>query len=193
MKRAVFLDRDGTLNRNVWNPKTQAYESPLAPERMELLPGVVPALKLLRDAGYLLVLVSNQPNAAKGKATMQTLDAIHTRLEALLREQSLFLDAAYYCFHHPEFTGPCLCRKPSPYFLFQARDRLGVQLDASWMIGDRITDVHCGLAAGVKTVFVSSHASAGTTADLVAADLWAAVQRIVADQAVSPTGLRVSM
>ena len=84
MRRAVFLDRDGVLNRNVWNPATGKYESPLTPEDFELLPDVIPALQLLRDAGYLLFLVSNQPNHAKGKAGMDTLDAIHRRLETAL-------------------------------------------------------------------------------------------------------------
>lgn len=193
VKCAVFLDRDGTLNRNIWNPKTQAYESPLAPEGLELLPGVPSALKLLRDAGFLLVLVSNQPNAAKGKSSMQTLDAIHARFEHLLFKEGAVLDAVHYCFHHPEFTGPCLCRKPSPHFLFQARDSLGIDLAASWMIGDRITDVRCGRAAGTKTILLSTSDLHELMADYTAPDLWTAVKIILRDQAVRATGLRVSI
>jgi len=193
VKRAVFLDRDGTLNRNIWNPVTGAYESPLYPEQMELVPGAASALKLLRDAGFLLVLVSNQPNAVKGKATARALDAIHARFECLLREEGIVLDAVYYCFHHPEFTGPCICRKPSPYFLFHMRDKSGVNLAESWMIGDRITDVQCGLAAGVKTIFLSQSNPAETSAGLAAPDMWVAAQMVVEHHAVRATGFRVSI
>jgi D-glycero-D-manno-heptose 1,7-bisphosphate phosphatase len=196
VRRAVFLDRDGTLNRNVWNPATGAYESPLHSEQMELLPGVISALKLLRDAEFLLILVSNQPNAAKGKSSMQTLDAIHAKFEQILHGEGIPLDAVYYCFHHPEFTGPCLCRKPSPYFIFQAQNQFEIDLKSSWMIGDRVTDVQCGRAAGAKTIFLSGSTfseSPATEANYIAPDLWNAAQMILHHHAVSPTGLRVSI
>ncbi len=193
MKRAVFLDRDGTLNRNIWNPDTNAFESPLTPEHMELLPGAGAALKLLRQAGFLLVLVSNQPNAAKGKATMQMLDAIHERFEGLLREEGIALDAVYYCFHHPDFSGPCECRKPSPYFLLKARNRFGMDLVASWMIGDRISDVQCGRAAGTRCIFLTQEKGTDIPADYLAPDVWSGAQIILEDQAVRATGRRVSI
>src|ERR1700755_1468813 len=152
MNRAIFLDRDGVLNGNVWNAVTQAYESPILPEQFALLPNVIPALHLLRDSRYLLFLVSNQPNYAKGKASMQTLDAIHRKLDTVLKAEDIFFSAYYYCFHHPAFTGECACRKPSPYFLLEACDIFNLDLENSWMIGDRETDVVCGRAAGTGTV-----------------------------------------
>jgi D-glycero-D-manno-heptose 1,7-bisphosphate phosphatase len=185
MRRAVFLDRDGVLNRNVWNPATSNFESPLTPEQFELLPRVIPALRLLRDAGYLLFLVSNQPNYAKGKANMDTLAAIHNRLERVLAEAHITLAAYYYCFHHPAFTGECICRKPSPHFLYKARDTFGVELQRSWMVGDRTTDIQCGRAAGTRTVKISDTPAPIAIADRVAIDLWSAAQMIVLDQTES--------
>ena len=179
MKCAVFLDRDGVLNRNVWNPATNQYESPLTPEQFELLPDVLPALRLLSNAGHLLFLVSNQPNYAKGKASMDTLNAIHCRLETALTEAKISFAAFYYCFHHPEFTGECMCRKPSPYFLFQARDIFGVHLGASWIVGDRATDVECGRSAGMRTIEISDSSASTTKADYAAAGLWSAARIIM--------------
>ena len=160
---AVFLDRDGVINRNVLNPVTQAWESPLLPDQLEIIPGASSAMRALRDAGFLLFVVSNQPNAAKAKTSLATLHAIHDRLLEFLRRDAVDVDAFYYCFHHPhgvvaEFSGPCECRKPSPYFLFQARDQFALDLGRSWMVGDRPSDVACGLAAGVRTIrIVSAH------------------------------------
>ena len=183
MRRAVFLDRDGVLNRNVWNPATRQDESPLTPEQFELLPDVLPALRLLSDAGYLLFLVSNQPNYAKGKASMDMLNAIHCRLETALTEAEISFAAFYYCFHRPEFTGECICRKPSSYFLFQARDSFGIDLTASWMVGDRPTDIECGRAAGTRTIEISDPAVSPslpkTKADYAAAGLWSAAKIIM--------------
>ena len=181
MRSAVFLDRDGVLNRNVLNPGTSAYESPLTPEQFELLPKVVPALQLLRDAGYLLFLVSNQPNYTKGKASMRTLQAIHRRLEATLAEGHISLAACYYCYHHPAFSGQCVCRKPSPHFLFKARDAFGIELAHSWMVGDRETDVECGHAAGTRTLEIAEPSGSKTAADPVTADLWSAARVITSE------------
>lgn len=157
--RAVFLDRDGVINRNVFNPATGEYESPLRPEDFVLAPGALDALKKLQDAGYLLFVVSNQPNAAKGKVTMDQLMAIHERLTVALRKANITISEFYYCYHHPqgvvpEYAVPCDCRKPSPFFLLKAREKYGIDLARSWMIGDRTTDIECGHAAGVRTVRV---------------------------------------
>jgi len=178
LRRAVFLDRDGVLNRNVWNSATGVWESPLTPEQFELLPKVIPALRLLRDAGYLLFLVSNQPNYAKEKATMPTLDAIHQKLERILAEEGISFAAYYYCYHHPAFTGACICRKPSPYFLLKARDTFGLSLEDSWMVGDRQTDVECGRIAGTRTVMIGEISAEAAGADRAASNLWLAAEVI---------------
>lgn len=154
---AVFLDRDGVINRNVLNPATGAWESPLEPEQVDLAPGVLPAMRRLRDAGYLLFAVSNQPNYAKAKSSLETLEAIHERLRKRIADAGIEIAHFYYCFHHPdgvvpEYSGPCQCRKPSPYFLLQARDAFDLDMERSWMIGDRASDIECGRRAGVRTI-----------------------------------------
>jgi D-glycero-D-manno-heptose 1,7-bisphosphate phosphatase len=166
--RAVFLDRDGVINRNLWNPATLQDESPLTVEDFELLPGVLAALSKLQRAGFLLFVVSNQPNYAKGNSSMETLAAIHGRLIAETRRAGIAFAACYYCFHHadglvPGYSGPCVCRKPSPYFLLQAQRDFGVSLDESWMIGDRETDLECGRAAGTRTILISESARSGSS------------------------------
>jgi D-glycero-D-manno-heptose 1,7-bisphosphate phosphatase len=159
LERAVFLDRDGVLNRNVFNPRSSEYESPCKPEEFELSPNVLPALCGLQAAGFLLFLVSNQPNYAKGKSTLEELRAVHSRLIAALQTARINFADYYYCFHHPNgkvrgYSGVCQCRKPSPYFLLKARDEFGISLTDSWMVGDRPADIECGVAAGVKTIRV---------------------------------------
>lgn len=159
--RAVFLDRDGVLNRNVFNPATGEYESPGRPEEFELAPNVFPALHRLQEAGYLLLLVSNQPNYAKGKNTLEELDAVQALLAAQLHNVGIHFTEFYYCFHHPKgivpsHSGPCDCRKPSTYFLLKAEAEYGISLSDSWMVGDRPTDIECGQSAGVRTIRVKS-------------------------------------
>lgn len=155
-RRAIFLDRDGVLNRNVLYPDTRAYESPRSPSEFVLTGGVCEALQRLRAAGFLLILISNQPNAVNGKCTRAMLDQIHARLVALLRAEGVALTACYYCYHHPDHTGPCLCRKPSPYFLEQAIAEFQLDRGECWMIGDRATDLACGAAAGLRTVWIDN-------------------------------------
>jgi D-glycero-D-manno-heptose 1,7-bisphosphate phosphatase len=150
--RAIFLDRDGVINRNVRNPATGEDESPLTVEGFSLLPGVMPALRSLRTAGYQLFLVSNQPNHAKGKASLATLDAIHYKFLSHLMWERIEFEAFYYCLHHPQgvvagYSGACVCRKPLPYFLFEAQRSFALDLRRSWMVGDRMTDVECGAVA----------------------------------------------
>lgn len=156
-RTAVFLDRDGVINRNIFNPATAAWESPLVPDQVELLPGVPEALRRLQEQKLLLFVISNQPNFAKAKASMETLKAIHQRVCGQLERERIQVAAYYYCYHHPlgvtpSHSGPCRCRKPSPFFIFQARDSFALELDCSWMIGDRSIDVECGKNAGVRTI-----------------------------------------
>jgi D-glycero-D-manno-heptose 1,7-bisphosphate phosphatase len=162
--RAIFLDRDGVINHNILNPATGCYESPLTEDDFQLVAGVLPALRDLQAAGYLLFLVSNQPNYAKGKTTLDTLNAIQRKLERALFENGILFAAFYYCRHHPQAALPelrnCVCRKPSPYFLRKAEADFGVDLRRSWMLGDRATDMSCGIAAGTKTILIGEHIAA---------------------------------
>jgi len=170
VNRAVFLDRDGVLNRNVFNPATGEYESPGRPEEFEFVPDVFPSLCRLQAAGYFLFLVSNQPNFAKGKNSLEDLHAVQALVAAGLDKAGLNFTAFYYCFHHPKgiipsHSGPCECRKPSTYFLRKAEADFGISLSDSWMVGDRPTDIECGQNAGVRTIRVEEDHPATRAAD----------------------------
>jgi D-glycero-D-manno-heptose 1,7-bisphosphate phosphatase len=159
---AVFLDRDGVINRNVMNPLTLAWEAPTTVESFVLSHNALMALSAMRKAGLLLFMVSNQPNYAKAKTSLEMIESVHRYLLDLLHQQQVEFAAFYYCLHHPQgvvrsHSGPCRCRKPSPFFLLQARDQFGLDMERSWMIGDRASDIVCGQAAGVHTIRMRNH------------------------------------
>ncbi len=167
---AVFLDRDGVIAELVWHDVDHAYESAAHPERVALMADAPAALSSIRAAGYLTVVVSNQPAAAKGTATRAELAAAHDRLVELLGEAGAGVDAFRYCLHHPqgvepELTTTCSCRKPEPGLILGAADDLHVDLERSWMIGDADRDVEAGRRAGCRTILVenprSSHRREG--------------------------------
>ncbi len=181
MRPAAFLDRDGVINDPVLDPVDGRPESPHRPEDVVLAEGAVDGLRALRDRGWLLIAISNQPSAAKGKVTLDGLRAVHERVVALLAREGLALDDWRYCFHHPdgpvaELMGTCDCRKPAPGMLLDAARAHDVDLAASWMIGDGDADVLAGRAAGARTLLVEHPASAhrrspGATPDAVARNL----------------------
>jgi len=190
VKAAVFLDRDGVLNHNVFYADTGAFESPRVPEDFVLRQNAIEALRRLVKAEYYLFLVSNQPNVAKGKSTLDHLQRTHDKLEAALTASSIFFEEFYYCYHHPAcqipgLAGPCDCRKPSPYFLRKAEREHGIDLSHSWMIGDRASDIACGASAGVKTVrILPDHPCGDPRAEMprplyFAQDLFEAVNQIL--------------
>jgi len=190
---AVFVDRDGVINRNVWNAASGEYEAPLAAADFALAPGALEGLRRLRRAGFLLFVVSNQPNYAKGKATLEELAAIDARMRREISAAGIALAGVYHCLHHPEgivaeYSGQCVCRKPSPYFLLRAMREFGLDAAQSWMIGDRETDVICGRAAGVRTIFIDERCegSTGTDADWIAANLADAAEHICRDDYSQP-------
>ena len=167
--RAVFLDRDGVITANVFYADTGESEAPRTVADFLVLPGALEAMKRLQAAGYLLFVVSNQPNQAKRKATRADHDAIQALLVAALDGAGVRIEEFFYCFHHPNgsepsLSGPCDCRKPSPFFLNRARDAHGLDMAQSWMVGDRDSDIACGRAAGTRTIHI-----AGDEPDLAAA------------------------
>jgi D-glycero-D-manno-heptose 1,7-bisphosphate phosphatase len=192
--RAAFVDRDGTINELVPDPVTGRPESPLDPEDVRLIPGAARGLRRLRDAGWRLIGVSNQPAAAKGMLSVQALMAVQARVIQLLDAESVPFDAFRLCLHHPdaavaELKGDCACRKPRPGMLIDAAAEAGIDLAASWMIGDTDADVAAGAAAGCRTVLIvhppSTHKRSGaarpqaTVRDLAhAAELILTTQRV---------------
>lgn len=147
-RKAAFLDRDGTLNRKA--PPASYIEKP---EDLYLLPGAAEAVRLLREAGYLTVLISNQPGIARGRLTEEVLSQIHERLQGLLAEEGAGLDAVYYCPH--DWDEGCECRKPKPGLLYQAQHDLSIDLTGCVLFGDDERDLMAGCAARVPSVMVS--------------------------------------
>ncbi|SDF84225.1 D-glycero-beta-D-manno-heptose 1,7-bisphosphate 7-phosphatase [Desulfovibrio legallii] len=146
LRRAIFLDRDGTLNKDTGYVHRK--------EDWQWLPGVAEALKRFRAVGYALVVVSNQSGLARGMYDLADLRALEAWVDADLAAKGAAIDAWYYCPHLPELTGPCTCRKPAPGLLLRAAAEMGLDLARSWMVGDRVRDVEAGLAAGCRCVLL---------------------------------------
>ena len=161
LRRAVFLDRDGVLNPPAFYEEREEHDSPLTSDRVEIHAHAVDHLRKLRDAGYLLVVVTNQPAAAKLKTTPEDLDAVRETFLAGYRALGLEFDDYQDCPHHPRSRVPtlrlaCDCRKPNPGMLLAAARRLEIDLRASWIVGDRDTDIWAGQKAGCRTILVES-------------------------------------
>jgi D-glycero-D-manno-heptose 1,7-bisphosphate phosphatase len=189
-RAAVFLDRDGVLNDPVPDAASGRPESPYRPEDVTLATGAIAATRQLARAGYVLVVVTNQPAAAKGTTTVEALEAVNARVAGLLAREGVELAGWYTCLHHPAGTvpglsGPCDCRKPAPGMLLQAARELDLDLGASWMVGDSDSDVAAGQRAGARTVLVehpgSAHRRGGEARpDRTARDLGEAADAILA-------------
>lgn len=147
-RKFIFLDRDGTLN--IRPPKACYVEHP---EDFEWLPDARAAVKLLRDHGYQIILISNQPGIARGRLTEDTLSAIHNKMQQDLAEIGAGIDFIYYCPH--DWDEGCLCRKPKPGMLYQAQRDLSFDLTKCWMLGDDERDMHAGGDAGCRCLYVT--------------------------------------
>jgi D-glycero-D-manno-heptose 1,7-bisphosphate phosphatase len=148
MHRAVFLDRDGVINRPIIRDG-KPYP-PRSLDEFELLPGVPEACRLLKELGYLLVVATNQPDVGRGTLTREAVDRIHVSMV-----EELPIDRVMTCFHAGEAYGDsCDCRKPRPGMLLSAAAELGIALPRSFMIGDRWRDIDCGMLSGCKTIFL---------------------------------------
>ena len=152
-QKAIFLDRDGTINKYVGFLRT--------PEQMELTDDAAEAIRLINGSGRLAIVVTNQPVIARGEVTVAGLNEIHNRMETLLGLGGAYIDGLYYCPHHPQkgFAGEipelkfdCDCRKPKPGLLLKAAEDFNIDLNNSWMIGDSESDVQAGEAAHCRTV-----------------------------------------
>ena len=164
MSKAIFLDRDGVINRLVWNPSTNEYESPHHVKDLEIYPWTMDALCRLGNMGYLLFLISNQPSYAKGKTPIENIQNIHDALHCLFMEHHVNFSDYYYCYHHPhgivpELTRTCQCRKPGTLFLSMASEKYGILLQDSWLIGDQDSDIYCGQSLGLRTILIREQCS----------------------------------
>ena len=156
---AVFLDRDGVINPLIYHRDHGIVDSPFALRQFSVLPGVPRAIRLLNDLGFVVVIASNQPGIAKGHFEPELIPKIERKMRTALRQADARVDAIYYCLHHPEATkkkyrSNCDCRKPAPGLLIQAAKDLNLSLSDSYMVGDGLTDVEAGNAAGCMTIFI---------------------------------------
>ena len=156
-QKAIFLDRDGTINKYVGFLRKE--------EEFELLSGVAEAVKKINKSSYLAVVVTNQPVIARGEVTFEGLETIHNKMETLLGTEGAYLDGIYFCPHHPhsgyegevkELKIDCDCRKPKPGMLLKAAEDLNIDLNQSYMVGDGENDIKAGKAAGCKTVLLNT-------------------------------------
>jgi histidinol-phosphate phosphatase family protein len=160
-RSAVFIDRDGVINRMFFDPEFGTVDSPANPDQFVLFDGVAQAIANFKHKDLLVIVVSNQPGIAKGKFKPSLLTAIETKMNTLIQAAGGRVDATYNCLHHPqalldEYRAVCECRKPKPGLLIQAARDWGIDLAHSYMIGDGVTDMVAGSAAGVTTLFVNS-------------------------------------
>jgi len=195
MRRAVFIDRDGTISEEV------GYINHLS--RFRLFSYAAPAIRHLNENDWLAVLVTNQAGVARGYFSEDMIKAVHGAMIAELESSGAKLDAVYYCAHHPSVGEPpyrfdCECRKPKPGLIVRAAEKYDIDLDESWMVGDRYSDVELARNAGLKSAFVLSgygrgeweHQRAAWTEqpDLIAENLLEAVQMIVAETSAKGAG-----
>lgn len=176
-KRAVFLDRDGTIieERNYLHRE----------QDVTLVKGAATALKKLRRAGFMIFIVTNQAGIGRGYYTEGDMQRVHRFLLGLLSKDDALVDGIYFCPHHPEDR--CNCRKPSPKFLFDAAAQFHIRLADSFMVGDRISDLEAGRRAGARSVLVQTgygeneirQSGASLPADHIAKDLPAAVNWVL--------------
>ena len=154
-QNAIFLDRDGTINKFVGFLRNIG--------EFELLPGAAEAIKLINESGYLAVVCTNQPVVARGEVTVAQLQEIHNKMETLLGQKGAYIDGIYYCPHHPhkgyageipELKIDCDCRKPKPGLLINAAEDFNINLEESWMVGDGENDIKAGKNAGCKTALI---------------------------------------
>ena len=156
-QRAVFLDRDGTINKYVGFLRNI--------DELELIDGVADAIKKINTSGFLAIVVTNQPVSARGEVSFEEMEVIHNKMETLLGKEGAYLDGIYFCPHHPhkgyegerpELKFDCDCRKPKPGMLMNAAHDFNIDLSQSWMIGDGEVDIKAGQNAGCKTALIGT-------------------------------------
>lgn len=175
-QRAIFLDRDGTINEYVGFLRDI--------NDFRLIEGVSDAIKRINQSGYLAIVVTNQPVIARGEVTVPQLNEIHNKMETLLGADGAYLDAIYYCPHHPhkgyegeipELKIDCDCRKPKAGMLRRAAQEFNIDLSQSWMVGDGENDLLCGQNGGCKTAMIGED----PRADVCGKDLKDCIQKIL--------------
>ncbi len=192
-QRAIFLDRDGTLNYERGHIKSHA--------NFEMLPTAADAIKLINRSTFLAICLTNQPVIARGECTVQDLRETHAKMSRFLGQQRAYLDGLYYCPHHPdpefpgerkEFKIKCDCRKPAIGLALEAKEHFNIDLDKSWMIGDRTTDIELARRTGMKAILVRTGEAGqdqrfpNSRPDFIAQDVLEAVQWAITESKKGP-------
>ena len=183
MRPCIFLDRDGTIN------KERGYIS--KHKNFELLPKAAEAIKLINDSNYLAVLITNQPVIARGESSIKNLKLIHNKMEFLISEKKAFLDRIYFCPHHPDkgYKGEklkykinCNCRKPKTGLFKLAMKDLNIDMNNSWIIGDSFRDIEAGNKLGINSIYISNKSledfDLPIKSSFIEKDLYEAVKKI---------------
>jgi D-glycero-D-manno-heptose 1,7-bisphosphate phosphatase len=183
VRGAIFLDRDGTINEEV------GYLND--PHHLCLIPGAAEAIRLLNDAGLLVVVVSNQAGVGRGYFSTATVEAIHQQLAKQLATRGARVDAVYYCPHHP--SEGCSCRKPGAGMLVRAAQEHGIDMQRAFMVGDKASDLDAGCRVGCRTVLVltgygeqarETSKNSNCQPDYISRDLYDAVKWILVEEGV---------
>lgn len=161
MKKAVFCDRDGVLNKLVFREERKEFEPPHSPEELKFFEKVLDGLLLLQESGFEIFVVSNQPDFAKGKTGYTDIISVSDKFKNVIKENGIKIREYYYCFHHPEavlddLRVRCECRKPGTKFVEEAINKYDIERKDSFFIGDRNSDILCGRRAGLKTILVKN-------------------------------------
>lgn len=161
MKKAIFLDRDGIINEEIFNKKLKQWTAPHNLKDIIIKQRTLNSLQKLNKKFFLLFIVSNQPDYAKGYVSLKKLKIIHNKIKAILISKAIYIKEFFYSYRHPNSTKkkygpPCFDRKPNPFFLKLAKKKYSLDMSKSWIIGDRPSDIECGYKAGVKTIGVIS-------------------------------------
>lgn len=158
-KRALFIDRDGVINHMI-EDQTEGFDSPQSISDVRLVDDIVEVISFCNNHDIPVIEISNQPGVAKGKMSLEQLDAVEKRVHDLLLVNGAQIDTTYRCLHHPNavvesYKVLCDCRKPKPGLFFQATSELDIGLSESVFLGDKVSDMEAGIAAGCKTLFFS--------------------------------------
>ncbi|MEW5803146.1 MAG: HAD family hydrolase [bacterium] len=162
MNKAIFLDRDGVINEIIYHHDIGVIDSPFTPGQFHLRDGVGQAIKEINGTGFLAIVATNQPGIAKGHFDENVLNSITEKMKTDLALEGACLDDIYMCLHHPtgndqgnpQYIMDCACRKPKPGLLLEAAQKHRLNLNASYMIGDSITDIQAGACAGCTTFLI---------------------------------------
>ena len=146
MKKALFLDRDGVINKE----KEYLYKI----ENFEFLDGVFETCKYFQDRGYLIIVITNQAGIARGKYTEEDFELLSTWMTQEFKRHDIIISRIYHCPHHPDFSDKCKCRKPAPGMILKACNEWGIDPYSSIVVGDKVSDVEAGRNAGIKNLFL---------------------------------------